>query len=340
MAMGTATLTLNAARTMVTYRVMHTAMGATAAHLHLGMAGENGGVAFALSGSGATIEGSAAVTPEQATAIEQGRTYFNVHTMAHADGELRGQVHRPGETLWVARLSGDQENPPVTTTSTGLGNLFAHAMTNRVRFNVRTSAMGTAAHVHLAPGGRNGPVVLALGDAMMVDMNRVYTGEAAAPMAGSLMDLTAGRWYFNVHTTTNPMGEVRGQLLRPGETLYTAQLTGGAEVPPVTTMASGSVAVIASADRAQLAYDAALSTITPTAGHLHVAPAGMNGGVAFPLTITAMGGAGTLMTGMATGMTGPAFISALDAGNVYLNVHTAAHMNGELRGQLARRPAR
>jgi hypothetical protein len=46
-------------------------------------------------------------------------------------------------------------------------------------------------------------------------------GSAASPIKGSetltdaqAADLTAGRWYFNIHTAANKGGELRGQVVK------------------------------------------------------------------------------------------------------------------------------
>ena len=67
---------------------------ATAAHFH-GPAepGKNAGVLVPAPGvkSGA-FQGSATLTDDQAKALMAGQTYFNIHTAANPQGEVRGQV--------------------------------------------------------------------------------------------------------------------------------------------------------------------------------------------------------------------------------------------------------
>ena len=67
---------------------------ATAAHFH-GPAepGKNAGVLVPAPGvkTGA-FEGTATLTDEQAKALVAGQTYFNIHTAANPQGEVRGQV--------------------------------------------------------------------------------------------------------------------------------------------------------------------------------------------------------------------------------------------------------
>lgn len=70
---------------------------ATAAHFH-GPAGPdaNAGPVVPIEGDLASpIEGSATLTEEQAAQLMDGMWYFNIHTAAHPDGEIRGQLLVP-----------------------------------------------------------------------------------------------------------------------------------------------------------------------------------------------------------------------------------------------------
>ena len=66
---------------------------ATAAHFH-GPAdrGANAGPVIMLDDLESPSEGKATLTDEQAADLAAGKWYVNVHTAAHPDGEIRGQV--------------------------------------------------------------------------------------------------------------------------------------------------------------------------------------------------------------------------------------------------------
>ncbi|MET3924101.1 CHRD domain-containing protein [Devosia sp. 2618] len=67
---------------------------ATAAHFHgPASADANAPPVVPITGALASpIKGTATLTDEQAGQLKDGQWYFNVHTAAHPDGEIRGQV--------------------------------------------------------------------------------------------------------------------------------------------------------------------------------------------------------------------------------------------------------
>ncbi len=108
-------------------------------------------------------------------------------------------------------LSGAQEVPPVTTSATGRVDATFDRKTRKLSYTVvhsGLSAAPTGAHFHgPAAMGQNAGVVVPFSSATSPIRGEATLTEAQAA------DLLAGRWYANVHTSTHPGGEIRGQLM-------------------------------------------------------------------------------------------------------------------------------
>ncbi len=111
---------------------------------------------------------------------------------------------------FAATLSGAQEVP--ANTETGKGEVSATLDTTTKVFTYTATYAGLtgaagAAHFHgpAAPGANGPPVVAVAATASPI------TGTATLTDA-QIADLTAGKWYFNIHTAAHGGGEVRGQL--------------------------------------------------------------------------------------------------------------------------------
>jgi hypothetical protein len=128
------------------------------------------------------------------------------------------------------------------------------------------------------------------------------------------------------------MGGGAGGMSSGMET-YRATLSGSQEVPPVSTSGSGNAEVMVNPSTMAMTYRVTYTGLTgpATAGHIHgPAPAGQNAGVQVPFA-----------TATPSPLTGSATLTAaqyadLKAGRHYVNIHTAAHPGGEIRGQLVR----
>jgi hypothetical protein len=92
---GTVTVTYDPATKVLTWDGSYSGLSgpATAAHFH-GPAepGKNAGVAVAITPATSPLKGTATLTDAQASDLEAGRWYVNVHTEANKGGELRGQL--------------------------------------------------------------------------------------------------------------------------------------------------------------------------------------------------------------------------------------------------------
>lgn len=93
-ASGGGTITVNPDMT-VSGSVTTTGVAGTAAHIHIGAMGKNGGVAVPLTKSGDAgwaVPPGAKLTADQYKAYKAGELYVNVHSDANKGGEIRGQL--------------------------------------------------------------------------------------------------------------------------------------------------------------------------------------------------------------------------------------------------------
>jgi CHRD domain-containing protein len=106
-------------------------------------------------------------------------------------------------------LSGSQEVPPVSTGAAGNGSI-AVAADRSVSGSVMTSGVaGTAAHIHQAPMGQNGPVIIPL----TKSSDNTWSVPAGTKLTDAQYDAyRAGNLYVNVHSEANKGGEIRGQI--------------------------------------------------------------------------------------------------------------------------------
>ena len=107
------------------------------------------------------------------------------------------------------------------------------------------------------------------------------------------------------------------------------KLSGDQEVPPVKTAASGDATVVIASDKS-VSGTIKTTGIVATAAHIHEGPAGKNGPVIVPF---AKGADDTWSIAPGAKLTDAQYDS-YKAGNLYVNVHSAANKGGEIRGQI------
>ncbi len=341
-ATGTASLVVTPTGVAYNITVNGLSGAITGAHFHRAAMGANGSVVRDIrptfSGNTASgVWGSSDVTQpftdSLRAALFAGQLYLNVHTATNPGGEIRGQVLMDAGAGLRALMTDKQENPPLTNTATGTGSFTLTR--GGLAYNISVDGLSgaiTGAHFHIGYAGANGPVVYSIGPTA-VGTN--ITGYWPTPtLVDSLVvALMTGRIYVNVHTATNPGGEVRGQLLPSEGTGFTAQFTSGQEVPPNSSTATG--AGVGTLTDAGLTYHATVDGLsaTMTAGHFHNAAVGVNGPVVRTTPYTGATAIGAWRSIDSQPLT-TTLMSEFLANNLYLNVHTSTFPGGEIRGQV------
>jgi hypothetical protein len=256
-----------------------------------------------------------------------------------------------GQTLGAV-LTGAAEVPP--NSNAGFGNATVTFDATRQNIDVTITTTGLASvinnfHIHEAPPGVNGPVVVNLIGLGGTFVNGTMTGTfpIAADVAQRMLQ-NPSNFYVNVHTVALPGGAVRGALafVSGGSITYAAELRPGREVPPANSTAYGSAFVTFDPIRSTISWEAhAAGIASPTLAHIHRGPAGVNGPVVINFATSAAqipdgrtSGAGPV-SAVQSGNLQPADLIALSsaatADDYYVNIHSTQFPGGEVRGQLA-----
>jgi CHRD domain len=150
----------------------------------------------------------------------------------HETSDEHNEVH---QVTFHIDLTGSQQVGPVSTEAFGMATVRLADNGTAIDFRVIVCDIVnvTASHIHVGAAGTNGPVIipfvhgvlfssphgcktLAEGTRTASDLNT-----QASPSITSWNDfvkaLLAGNTYVNVHTTANPGGEIRGQLVHEHE---------------------------------------------------------------------------------------------------------------------------
>lgn len=257
-----------------------------------------------------------------------------------------------GETVeYSVLLSGSQEMPPVESDGTGDATVLVDPAQAQivVQLNVSDVTGLTAVHIHVGNVGQTGPVIFTLATAAftnpLIKVLRptdltLQPSQGVNNFADAMNAIKAGKAYINVHTTTNPDGEIRGAL---GPQTLKVLLSGGQEIPAVTTSASGTATVEIDGALSQVAVTLDGSNLVGMTGaYIRLGKPGRIG----PAILTVSGQPFTTpltKTLTETEFTAspvdgidefPDAVNAILSGHAYLEVQTAVHAEGEIRGHI------
>jgi hypothetical protein len=264
-------------------------------------------------------------------------------------------------------LSGDNQVPAITSTVTGTASL--HLLDDgTLEYTVMlmnpdgVELLGAAgAHIHCGASGENGPAVAFLAQPVdgglltspvelkgVLDDSSIADTTCGSTIAMLYASIKAGGAYVNVHSTENPSGEVRAQMV--GKVL-SVSLSGESEVPAITSSVTGTATVDLLEDGTieyfvNLLNPDGMALLGAAGGHIHCGAMGENGAAVAFLAQPVDGGlltspvqfSGVLddssIVDVTCGSTIAMLYASIRAGGAYINVHSTENPSGEVRGQI------
>jgi len=222
---------------------------------------------------------------------------------------------------------GDVSGARGTFTATLTKTATGADMSWRLEFSNLTGN-AIAAHVHVAARGVAGPVRIPL----CAPCTSGATG--TSPVDATVLDaIQNDRAYVNVHTPTNPAGEIRDQvsIVATAKTTLRAALERPKPKGKLGRARGTFTATITrSGTSGVITWRLTFAKLSgrAIAAHIHSGVRGKAGPVIVPLCAPCRSGA----HGRAT--VDASVLTALEAGRTYVNVHTPKNPAGEIRGQL------
>src|SRR5436309_13534910 len=164
----------------------------------------------------------------------------------------------------------------------------------------------------------------------MNTLPRTFRPSLAAAVAAALLVATGCASMGKSEGTAKSEGAAKSETAGKGQ-MVKVTLSGDNEVPPVKTKATGNGTITVSADKS-VSGKITTTGVDGTAAHIHDGAPGKNGPVIIPLTKS--GNDWTVPAGAK--LTDEQY-KDFQAGNLYVNVHSAENKNGEIRGNLSPR---
>jgi len=185
----------------------------TACHVHQGRPGVYGSQLFHIGVFEDSVTADWNITNYGRTNLKNGELFVLIHTEENPNGEIRGQIYPAPSMSLTANLGGSEVVPPTGSAGTGTADLTLWTDGSRLHLDLSVanlSGSATAAHVHRAPAGSNGPIVWTVSPP---DNRTVFR---VTPTDEDIQDMLSHSLYIDVATAGFPQGEIRGQILGPG----------------------------------------------------------------------------------------------------------------------------
>jgi hypothetical protein len=201
---GTAWAVLTNDLSRIQYSVTYARLGSafTGGHFHTNV---NGSVVHPfVFGTGNTTTGEwTQLTDVNIQDYLQNRLYANIHSTLQPSGEING-ILQQNDGVYTATFDGAQ----ASTSSTARGTGVVYIQNDSVKFLFTVAGLNgtySNAHIHASPSGTVLKPTPLTGDST--------TSGVWFPIADSARGLLyTGNLYFNVHSSINPGGEIRGNI--------------------------------------------------------------------------------------------------------------------------------
>ena len=201
---GTAWAVLTNDLSRIQYSVTYARLGSTftGGHFHTNV---NGSVVRPfVFGTGNTTTGEwTGLTDVNIQDYIQNRLYANIHSTLQPSGEINGTLVQ-NDGVYTATFDGAQ----ASTSSTARGTGVVYIQNDSVKYLFTVAGLNgtyTNAHIHASPSGSVLKPTPLTADST--------TSGVWLPIADSARALLySGNLYFNVHSTVNPGGEIRGNI--------------------------------------------------------------------------------------------------------------------------------
>lgn len=199
----------------------------TMAHIHFGSFGRPGLVrkntpldpaSVTTTGFWVPDEATQPLTSESMTDLMRDSLYWNIHTVNHPPGELRGQiVDEPNGYLFMAMLSGSHEAGVNPSPAEGTAVLYLTPTLDTLHTITVASGLSSPiedGHIHVARANKTGIPVVHL-PKVETGLKHVWTSsDPERPLTRADVDsLFNAAYYINVHTQNFLNGEIRGQII-------------------------------------------------------------------------------------------------------------------------------
>ena len=293
-------------------------------HLHLGAPGVNGSIQFGFSDATSPINETWMVDTTDVKNFLAGTLYANIHTPTFPGGEIRGQIARQN-IRWAFPLTEGEANGGDGTGSnaTGFGVLALNDQLTELGIYVEHDVpMVTDGHIHLGAAGVSGSIQFGFSSASSP------ISESWGLTSSDIDNLLAGDLYVNIHSTTFPAGEIRGQIDHESVGFsFGLDEAQAAACAGTGSAATGSASILVQAGGRQMIVEGTHDVAEPVDAHIHLGDTCVSGPIHFPFDSP------TSPFKEIWYLDNTDLVNLMQA-ELYLNVHSTPFPGGEIRGQL------